>query len=204
MGSNQAPRVTNLYLNQVNDPAPGVPLASPSGSIVSSYPGQVGGILTLDAKTALKLSDTVNVGTLYAGLYQYVKFKADSTASNARGQVVFWSDFDNFEVTPDAAAAMNGKVAGITLNAVTKGQYGWIQVAGKASVKFGTVTKATPADGDLVVLTATPANTADAPEEATSVTSAVLKRAMGIALEAPVTDAVKLVLLRYLSLNIGQ
>ena len=68
--TNQSPRVTAGYLNDVNDPAPGVPLASPSGSIVQNYAGQMGGKLFLGSVTASALSDTA-VGTLYGGVYQY-------------------------------------------------------------------------------------------------------------------------------------
>lgn len=191
---NQSPRVTTGYLNTVNDPAPGVPLTSPSGSIVQSYDGQVGGKLTLDTKAALALSLTT-IGTLYAGVYMYVKFKSDSTATVARGNIVFWSDMANYEVTPDVTATTASLVAGIGICVVTKGQYGFIQVAGKASVLFGTVTKGAPAIGDLVSVIATPLAKGDVILDATALTSPLAKLVIGVSIEAAASDTIKTVLL---------
>ncbi len=204
-GTNQAPRVTAQYLNAVNDPAPGVPLASPSGSIVQDYLGQLGALLTLDDEMAAKLSDST-VGTLYAGVYQYVKFLAGTTAAPTRGYMCAWSDFENFVVTMDITDVLSGKLAGVCLNSVTKGQYGWIQVAGKATVlcKASSITKATPADGDLLILTSATTNTVDVLADNTNLTSLQLKRSVGVALQAPVAGAVKLAWLKHIALNIGQ
>lgn len=194
-GQNQAPRVTTEFLNDVNDPSPGVPLASPSGSIVQPYTGQLGGKLSLDAATALALSDTA-IGTLYGGVYQYVKFKAGTTTAPARGQVVFWDDIDNYVVTPDATATNDSQIAGIVLNAVTKGNYGFIQIAGKASVLFGTVTKVTPAIGDLVIVDSTPSPDANVLADATNITSPTAKLIIGKAVvAAPASTTISLVLL---------
>lgn len=192
LGANQSPRVTTLYLNTVDDAAIGVPLASPSGSIVQPYAGQLGGILTLDAKAALKFSLTTT-GTLKAGCYQYVKFKAGSTAANAVGQLVFWDDYDNFVVTPDVVATTTGLWAGVTLNVVTKGNYGFIQVLGKCTLKFRATLTKVAASGDLVVVDSTPSNTGDVIADATAILSPVLKTVVGVALEAPTNAGLKLV-----------
>lgn len=191
--TNQSPRVTAGYLNDVNDPSPGVPLTSPSGSIVQSYAGQMGGKLFLGSVSAGSLSDP-NVGTLYGGVYQYVQTIAGSTAAPARGNLCFWSNRENFVVTPDVTATTISWVAGVYINALTKGQYGFIQIAGKASVKFcAAVTKVTPAIGDLVVVDATPTFAADVLADATALTSVTAKTIIGVAIEAPVSAAVKLV-----------
>jgi len=191
--SNQSPRVTANYLNDVNDPAPGVPLASPSGSIVQSYAGQLGGKLYLGSVAASALSDPA-IGTLYGGIYQYVQFKAASTTAPARGGLVVWNDRENFVVTPDVTATTVSQVAGVAINAVTKGQYGFIQIAGKASILFkGTTTKTTPAIGDLVIIDATPSNTGDVLADATTLTSPTAKLALGVAIAAPVGGAVSTV-----------
>lgn len=187
--SNQSPKLTGL-LNDINDPAPGVPLASPSGSIVQSYGGQVGGKLWLGSVAALALSDTA-VGTLFGGVYQYVKFKAASTTAPARGGLVVWDDRENFVVTPDVTATTVSGVAGVALNSVTKGQYGFIQIAGKASVLFkASTTKTTPAIGDLVIIDLTPSNVGDVLADATALVSPTAKLIIGVAIAAPVGGAI--------------
>jgi hypothetical protein len=164
----------------VGDPAPGVPVstAQASGSIIQPYGGQLGGKLTLSNAEA-KLYGDPSVGPLYGGLYIYVQFLATSTGANVRGQLVFWSDRSNYIVTPDYSASAAGQIAGVTLNAVTKGYYDFIQMDGEALVRFGTLSGAGNI-GDVITLTAT-ANTADDPTQATAFTPAVGKTIIGIA-----------------------
>lgn len=185
LGANQSPRLPTGFLNSAaGDPAPGVPLTSPSGSIVQAYAGQVGAKLTVDTNEASGLSDPATA-TLLAGIYQYVQFLSSSTASNARGQIVFWNNAASYIVTPDVTLATQGLIAGITLAAVTKGNYGWIQIQGKANVKFkSSITKATPVAGDLVIVDqggGTPTNTADILADATNITSPIAKSVLGVA-----------------------
>jgi hypothetical protein len=162
-GSDQGPIITQKYINTssyVGDPAPGVPVstAQVSGSIVQSYAGMLGGILTLGEAGANNLSDLTYGQQLYAGDYQYVQFYASSSAAAAvQGQCVYWLNnttnelSGNFIVTPDYSAANLGAVAGIALANTAKGNYWWIQVSGIAQVKFNSsVGAATPAVGDLV------------------------------------------------------
>lgn len=208
-GADQSPKTTVPLFNDVNDVAPGVPVStsSVSGSIVQSYGGQLGGRTWLNAADAVKLADT-SVGTLYEGCYQYVQFVAASTAANATGQPVFWKDTEKYIVTPDGSggtATSIKLVAGISLNVVTKGQYGFIQVAGRASVKFGTITKATPAIGDAVLVSATPANPtlADVLSATTAITVDNIQLYLGVAITAPASSAVSSVLLRGLPEVIG-
>jgi hypothetical protein len=191
LGTNQSPKLPTGFLNSANgDPAPGVPLASPSGSIVQAYFGQVGGKLSIDTTEASGLSDPATA-TLFAGMYQYVQFASGSTASNARGQVVFWLTAASFIVTPDVTAATQGLIAGITLAAVTKGNYGWIQIQGRASVKYkSSLTAATPAAGDLIILDQAPSNAADDPTQSGSPTYLILKSMIGVADVLPVGGSV--------------
>jgi hypothetical protein len=135
-----------LHLNAVDDEFPG------GGDSPGLVPGQLGAIFHVDTQLAADLADT-SVAVLYAGLYQYVKFKASPTTAAARGLVVGWSDQDAYEVSVDAASdAAADLVAGVALNPVTSGQHGFIQIAGLADVKFlASTTKATPAVGNLVV-----------------------------------------------------
>jgi hypothetical protein len=191
-GGNQSPRVTQQFIGQVNDPSPGVVVStsSVSGSIVQPYGGQLGGRLTLGNGAAVTFSQSGNL--LYEGVYQYVQFYASSSGPNAQGQIVFWNDTTKSIVTPDAATTNIGLKAGITLGgnftsgptavAVTKGNYAFIQVEGVAQVKFGTVTKATPAIGDAVFVNQTPSNLADAIEDTTNVTAKLLKSYLGVSI----------------------
>lgn len=191
---NQSPRVTTGYLNTVNDPSPGVPLVSPSGSIVQSYGGQVGGDTYMTAADALKLSDVTGTGTLFEGIYKYVQFLSTSTAAPARGQILFWSNRSSYIVTPDVTAANVGKIAGICLNAVSKGNWGFIQVAGKASVLFKSAFLGAAADGAWVTVdTVTPSNAATIPLETAAQLPSVTKAFLGIADGLPAVSAISLV-----------
>lgn len=191
LGTNQSPRLPTGYLNSANgDPAPGVPLASPSGTIVQAYTGQVGAKLSLDATEASNLSDPAGA-TLFQGVYQYVQFLSSSSGSNARGQLVFWNNRASYIVTPDVTAGTQGLIAGVTLAAVTKGNYGWIQIAGKATVKYkASLTAATPASGDLIIVDQTPSNAADDPTQSTALTPLQHKSIVGVADVAPVGGSV--------------
>lgn len=137
-------RISQRYMNDVNDPITGQ-----SVSPGQSYEGQLGAVLVLNAAQALGLSDTV-VGTLYGGKYQYVKFLLTQSGTTVVGGPMYWSDADNFVVTADVPTNGAG-FAGVAINVVTKGNYGFIQVNGKAALHTAAVTKASPAIGDAVV-----------------------------------------------------
>lgn len=181
-------------LNLINDAAPGVTIstASAGGAVmVQPYQGMVGGHLTLNRTNALQMQDTPT-GALYEGLYQYVQFLSTATNNAALGRVVYWSDRENYIVTSDSTATTSSQFAGVILNpGLTKGNYGWIQVAGKATVLFGTVTKAGAAIGDMVVVGAS--GVADVLADATPVASPNLKLALGEALVVPVNTTASLV-----------
>lgn len=200
-GSNQSPTITQKYLNTASyagDPTPGalVSTAQVSGSIVQPYSGMVGGILTLGEGGANNYSDPVNGQQLYAGDYQYVQFLSSSTATAKQGCILFWQNVlgGNWIVTPDATLTDDSLIAGIALTNTGKGNWWWIQVKGIAEVLFkATITKTTPAIGDLVVVDAgggTPTDTADVLADATAITNASLKLALGRAWgTAPVSGA---------------
>jgi hypothetical protein len=191
--ANQSPRITTNYLNQagrVGDPAPGVPLstAQSSGNIVQPYGGMVGGKLTISNPEAKTMADTT-VGPLYGGIYMYVQFRSGSTAANARGQLVFWFDPDNYIVTPDYTASAAGQIAGVTLNATTRGNFDFIQLAGEALVRFGTIT-GTGTIGDVVTLLAAN-NMADDAAQGTALAPSATKTIIGVATRtAPASNTV--------------
>jgi hypothetical protein len=185
MPFSQIIKVSTGKLNTVNDAVAGASVASGTGA--SPYLGQLGKVVWFGPQDIRYDSAT---GTLYEGFYEYVQFRSGSSASNALGQVVFWYDQTNFIVTPDAT---DGLHAGVTLNAVSKGNYGWIQVGGRASVLFrASITKATPAIADVVVVQ-TGQNVADVLADATTFTSPNLKLLLGIAQAAPTGGAVSVV-----------
>ncbi|HEX6826173.1 MAG TPA: hypothetical protein VF077_07635 [Nitrospiraceae bacterium] len=186
-------RLVSGFVNTTNDPSPGSNIASSSfaGGIVQSYAGLVGGRLVLDGKEAAKLSDT-SVGTLYGGIYQYVRLAPGSVASAVRGQAAYWSDREAYVVTADQSATNAAKFAGVFLNTITKGNYGFVQVVGKATLLCkSTLTKA-GADGDLIVLDAATSPTFDTIADATAIVSPNLKLMVGAWLEAPANAALKL------------
>jgi hypothetical protein len=101
------------------------------------FPGLLGQTVVHSNKSALQASKT-SVGTLFQGVYQLVKF----SGAMLRGQLVFWDTLANngladFEVTHSVTAATCFR-AGVSLftDAGATGKFGWIQVAGLASMQF--------------------------------------------------------------------
>ena len=170
---------------------------------LAGVPGDLGNIARIGRERALNLSKLAT-GTCYAGLYQKVQFKSSSTAAPAKGGALFWYDRANFIVTPDGSVASEADFAGVGLMANTKGYFGVIQIAGKASALFrASVTAKT--QGCLVVqLTTT--NTFDSIAEATgsyiSGGTLGIKNIVGASLEAPQDSGVNLISLRPINLNI--
>lgn len=191
----QDAKISLRALNLVNDPSPGnvVATSGVSGSIIQPYAGQIGKRLVVSSAQALDLSDTT-IGTLFEGVYQYVQVLLGATAAPARGAACYWSDIDNAVVTTDQVATNAAKLAGFFLSAPTKGNYCYIQLAGKTSCLFkSTITKATPADGDLAVLDAATSPRVDVLADATAIVSPNLKLVVGVCLGAAVSNAISLV-----------
>lgn len=193
----QIDRVNGIFgeLNTVNDSVAG---GQPSSlTSAARYAGQLGARLILDAS-----NDGVNNAAtgLFGGWYQYVQFLSTATQAPALGRPVFWNDTENYIVDTDSTVVKVGKFAGITINTtanpVSKGNFAWIQVQGKVQVKFVVaITKATPADGDFVIVDAT-TGLADILADATALTGPTMKAAIGVAWGVPVTNALNKVLLK--------
>lgn len=184
--------ISTGFLNTVDDALPGQPVSSGTGQ--SHYGSQVGKILAFN-HTNVPWSGT----QLYGGKYQYVKLYLSSSASAVAGQVAFWYDLDDYVVTADYSAAIP---AGVFLNAITKGQYGWIQTEGLATVLFrAAITKTTPAIGDTVIVQVGAA-VGEVLADATGLTSVESSRILGTAVQAPTNGASKLVALWGLFENI--
>jgi len=200
MLTKQATLLTAAYLNDVNDSASGgavvsVPSGAPSPAVSQTIPGDR---IVLDDATALALSDTT-VGTLYGGVYQYVGTFLTSTASPVLGAVAFFRAADigvTYQVTPDAqpTAAIPTYIAGIFINAITKGNWGWIQVSGAAGVLFdqGVLTNVQAGYSVSAKISPTLTGSADVGAAAgVAVTPALL----GVAVGLPVSSTVSTVML---------
>ena len=178
-------RVVARALNLVNDTMPGGVLTSKSPS--GQTPGQVGQRIYFGSGEVPYCPAT---GTLYGGGYQYVKVDPNGFHHIHRGRIAFWSDIDNYIVDTDH---VDGQHAGVFLCDVDHGNYTYIQFSGKASLLFDpSLAVATPAVKDLVVQH-TGAYAGDVVADATTVTGSILKRRLGVALEAPVAGAISLV-----------
>jgi len=186
----------NSALNRQNDTYPG------GGDSPGAHPGQLLKTKRLTKAQALQLSDTA-IGTLYAGVYQYVQTLSTMTQAAVVGQLCFWktaADYENGIVTGDGGVTVEGRCAGVFINVIDKGSYGWIQVDGEATVKCkATVTDTT--DGNLAVVTTTTFTTDSIADAGTIATALAFKNAIGVFLEAAANGALKKVLLKYMGRN---
>jgi hypothetical protein len=206
--TNQVERLAGNFLNHTGDPVPGQPLASPSGTIVIPYDGQIGGLYAVTQYPpgaqveATRLGDAA-IGTLYGGVYGYYQAYLSAVAANVLGGILFWQDIVKGIVTPDVTLATQGLIAGVGLAVTAKGSYNFIQTQGLATVLFkSSITKTTPAIGDLVIVDqggGTPTARGDVLADATSLTSLMMKSVIGIAVDVPVGGAASRVLLRGVS-----
>lgn len=171
---------------------------------LAGVPGQLGQVFSATFAQALALSKT-SIGTLYGGLYQVVKFKSTSTTAPARGGLCFWeAPGTTYTVTPDTTALLETNIAGVYVNAPTKGNYGIIQVGGLASVLFRS--SVTDKHAGNLCLQLTTANTADAIADATGTFIAGgvkgLKNIIGSCYAEPADSTITTVLLKGIPLNL--
>jgi hypothetical protein len=95
--------------------------------------------------------------------FKYVKrASADATTLETNGGAAFISALDTVEVTQDESAQLGGTGAGnlvgfFVTNAITAGNFGWIQIAGNGPVRI--VTATTPAIGDVLTPSTTDGQT---------------------------------------------
>lgn len=120
-------RVSTGLLNTVADDFPG------GGSLSPGFaPGQAGMRVIL-GKDEVKFSHAV--GDLYEGTYQYVQTYSGDTVAPAKGLEAFWRDRDTYLVS--TSDTLGGELAGIYINALGKGKWGFIQAiqGGRATVQ---------------------------------------------------------------------
>jgi hypothetical protein len=171
-----------------------------AGSLDNRFPGLLGSTVVKSNADALKASKT-SVGTLFEGVYQIVKFNSAMT----RGQLVFWetnanNGIPNFLVTSTITTVSLFR-AGVCLftDAAATGKFGYVQVAGLASMLYGTV--AGGVIGQLVVqdtlTTAVVNSVADGTQFPAATQASDFKRGpLGLAYELPATGQVLKVLMR--------
>jgi len=198
MLTKQADFLTAKKLNDVNDASSGgvivsLPSGVPAPQVSQTIPGDR---IVLDDATALAISDTA-VGTLYGGVYMYVGTTLAPTAAPARGKFAFWlaANLPNgatplYTVTSDAqpTTAIPGYIAGVFINAVTAGSFGWIQVAGVASVAFDSSLTAS-ASATTVSAKVSPGlpSTADA---GVALSTTTLSFVLGVAIGSPISSTI--------------
>jgi len=180
-------------LNAVDDVAIGGTPNVTTGT--ARFGGQLGAKLCLTHEDAARMSD-LTVGLLYGGVYQYVKVW--DHAHPIRGHVAFYWNVDarlNFRVTSIPPPG-TGCIAGIFINHIHGGYYGFIQTKGLASIQYAwMITKTSPQAQDLVICR----NNDDVGEvldDATPLTSVEVRSILGVASDQPVENAIGLVELR--------
>jgi hypothetical protein len=207
MLTKQATLNSAKFLNDVNDAVQGgvvvsVPSGAPSPSVSQDL---IGDRITLDDATALALSDTA-IGTLFGGVYEYVQVKT-TTRIPARGGIAFFKTADLGTASnagyivygdPDPTAAVPTHVAGIFINVVTPNNFGWIQVAGAASVQFDDAALSSAVDGNMVSVKISSANAATKTYPADSgatVSQITVAALLGVACGLPSSTVISTVML---------
>jgi hypothetical protein len=203
MLTKQADFLTAKFLNDVNDASSGGVIVSlPSGitgpAVSQTIPGDR---IVLDDATALALSDTT-VGTLFGGVYMYVGTLTPETAAPARGKFAFWRSNElpggatqAYTCTCDAqpSTSIPGYIAGVFINAITAGNFGWIQCAGVASVQFdSTLTASASATTVSAKVSPGVASTGDA---GVALSTTTLSFVLGVAIGSPISSTISSVII---------
>lgn len=215
MLTKQATFLTFKFLNDVNDTASGgVPVSLPAGvPLPQSSQTLPGDRIVLDDATALALSDTT-IGTLFGGIYMYVQTLSTATASPARGTAAFIraADFPGgatqaYMVTSDAqpTTTIPTFFAGVFINAITKGNFGWIQIGGCASCLFDSTIAAASVGGYVTTrgaagVAATVASTFDVgaavvTPASVAIANSQIAAGVGVAVVLPVVSTITTVMI---------
>jgi hypothetical protein len=208
----QADFLTAANLNDVNDQTVGgqiqsVPTAVPAGQGIQTLPGDR---IILDDATAYALSDTT-IGTLYGGIYMYVQ-ASYTTQAPVVGAIAFLkaADLGNLKPTSPLTTGyvaygdaqpttlVPSYVLGVWINVLTKSYYGWVQIAGIASVLFDSTVTATTTGGLVIAkASAAVASTADNLTSGYAVTGLTLVSEIGVSMGTVVTSTLsKVAILR--------
>jgi hypothetical protein len=197
-------RISTGFLNTVNDTV----IANSAGITGrSKFAGQLGKNLWVSQEQIAGITNTT-IGTLYGGAYQYIRRRAtdDNSPALGAGKIAFWDTVvtgwnSAFQVTTDEnlSSADNAvMIAGIFINNIEPGNYGFIQWLGECSVRFRSVLTAAGAIGSRVYAAGAgdvglDQGTADV--LTTDSTSLANARYLGNAFEAPTASGLKRVML---------
>lgn len=200
-------RVSTGRLNTVNDTV----IAGQAGiGSLSKFAGQLGKYLTVSREQIAGMYDS-DVGTLYGGIYQYVRRRAadDDSPAMAAGKIAFWDTTvtspawqEAFQVTADVNLSSSANAimrAGIFLGNIEPGNYGFIQILGLVNIRFRSVLTAAGAIGSPVYAADvgdTGADQGTADVLTTDSTAVANERALGYAVAAPTGGSLTLVALR--------
>lgn len=144
-------RVSTGLLNTVNDSV----IANQEGITgVSKFGGQLGKMLAVSQEQIGQMFSST-IGTLYAGVYQYVQFNPGDTVP-VRGQAAYWlagSDVEDFIVSTDSNGGntTTPTPAGVFISVPTAGNYCFIQKAGVATVIYKNGLTIAAATGQAII-----------------------------------------------------
>lgn len=189
----------NFAINNVNVPTVGeinAMFAAQGLSINYGSQDDLGKIICIAESQAADWSYSTN-GTLYGGLYQLVQLSSAATTANAvAGLAAFTLDgtsnagAQGYVVTDESHADAVTLIAGVFLNTITPGNFGFIQIHGKATVKYrAAVTDATI--GDVVIVQGAGTGVFDSLAAGTAVTDTVMGKYVGNAIQLPVNASLK-------------
>lgn len=197
---------TWVALNAANDTSPSYFTDLRTGQPVLAGGLNLGDYFDLTNEEANNLSYKTN-GILYAGRYRRVLVDSGATAANVKtGTIGLMPSLAVVSVNPlgtrnppmNVVTSYDQAIGGadavrpvVFLNAITPGNYGFVQELGVATVLFKSGLTGTPAIGGVVGSVAT--GLADAPTSAT----AIVRTSIGLAIDLPVTGALKRILLQY-------
>jgi len=120
--------------------------------------------------------------------YQIVKTDSTMAVSPYKGAVAWWADQANYSTTTDPTKLGRGRVAGVYQFAITKGNFGTIQVQGPATVKFVDVPTAEPSAAGLIAIPSATAAKADCLGAGTAATYPALGRTTSV--RDPASEAI--------------
>jgi hypothetical protein len=150
-------RVSTGKLNTVNDTVVGGQSnTGMAGTQPSKFGGQLGKWLVVTSEQVAQMYSST-IGTLYGGIYQYVQLATGDTTPVV-GQGLFWQGTpSDFIVSSDSNGGFTntGSVAGIYLGGFTAGNYGFIQTAGIATVKYKSGLTVAAATGLPIIIAST-------------------------------------------------
>src|SRR5258706_15247971 len=111
--------------------------------------------------------------------FKFVQVDSTATVAPFQGAVAWWSDQDNFKVTP--LATNRGNVAGVFSSPFPQiGNYGFIQVQCPAWAKFVDAPTAAPTAAGLIVIPSATNAKADCLASGSAATFPVLGRSNGV------------------------